>query len=154
MGEHSHGSMQMSAASKRPSGHVQAAPSSGGNSKPPDDPKDQNPWPVFLHTATIIKMSIGVLLAIGAAISPLIYQFASTRQHIETKEIHVRAESKTEAKEARKYLLNAILEKQEIKIREVKVDQREQIQKLGADLKREQRAILREVVRARRAAER
>jgi hypothetical protein len=104
--------------------------------------------------STILKLTIPTLVVVIGGISTMLYHFHRVRTHIETPEIHVRSESKPETQKARAAMTRTILERQDVKIREVKAEQREQINALAEKLDRRQRTILREVVRARRAAER
>ena len=109
------------------------------------------PFPIVLNLRTMLALIVPVITAVIGATGVMLNQFHETKSHIKNKSIHVEAESKAEAKQARTEMIKAITGRQDVKIREVKVDQREQIEKLGETLRGEQRAILREIRRNRRA---
>jgi hypothetical protein len=151
------GTAAMQCATRRPSGHIASnaslpppPPQAGGNSKP----EQPGALDVFLHFATYLKIIIPIVVTIFAGVSVILYNMAENRAHIADKAIHVRSESRKEAKAARVEMIKQLSARHDNAIKEVKLDQREQVQKLGRKMQHEQRLILREVVRARRAAER
>lgn len=115
-------------------------------------------YPIYLSTATLWKLSIPALSAIVA----VVYFYVCTQEHIKNPDIHIRAESKQEAKVTRDALLVQIKEQSDLTRREVRVETATTMQvmtkkithDITEELKVEQRRILNEVVRARRAIER
>jgi hypothetical protein len=125
--------MKMPQAERRPSGSVRSL-------------TEQHPdgLPVFLSTATLIKLTIPALLGTLGIVSSFLFFYHRADVHISNPEIHVRAESKTEAKAARKELAKDIKRHVDVGQRELKVTLQEQI-------KNNHRTVMREV-RATRSA--
>ena len=138
---------------QRPSGsvHIPPAPPPGGNSKPPSD--GDRHYPITLNRRTLLWLIGPGLSALIAVLGAASMFWAKTESHMQRTDIHVKAESKTEAQKERAKMVKAIVQKQNVAVREIRVEQREHIEKLGKQLQQEQRLILREVVKARRAAE-
>jgi hypothetical protein len=148
-----HGKMQM--APQRPSGSVRipSAPGGGNNRPPPGRHDEDRHYPITLNRRTLLWLIGPGLSALIAVLGAASMFWAKTESHMQRTDIHVKAETKKDAKQARSAMAMQIIKKQNIAIREVKLEQRESIKELGDKLQKEQRAILREVVRARRAAE-
>jgi hypothetical protein len=157
--------MTMQAAPRRASGTVQMpsprpTAGGGGNGAGGGDDEDTERHPfrglVDLSTATILKIAIPSVTAILGLIVAAVHFHYDTRTHVKNKVIHLGTaerpllETKAEAKKARAKMIKVIRVQLDVKHRELKVDQREQIQEIRAD----QQKILREIVRTRRAAER
>jgi hypothetical protein len=147
------GSMQMQAAPRKPSGHVTVAstpPSApGGNSKPPGPPQGPQALPIFLPLSTTIKIAIPTLTTLLGLASVFLYNFHETKVHMENKAIHVQSESREETKKSRSEMENRITQRQENNLEKMRLDQKKQLDDLGARIRRDQRAILRAVQRRR-----
>lgn len=168
MADRRHGvaQMNMSPASRRASGHafpsrpVPKVGGANGGGAPPEDNGDDYvmvPVPIALSWSTIFKLVAPALLAIAGLIAAGAVFYSQTQAHLVNKVAHIgpmereRLETKEQARVARFVLFKRIEDSHAVKIREVKVEQREQIQKLGESLKAEQQKIFREVQRTRRA---
>lgn len=145
---HPHGSIQgmYCASPRRPSGYIESTdtvpPPGGGNSKPrPDQPIHL----IALNKKTILWITGPTLAAIFAA-SMFI---ARAETHMENPDIHVRSESKTEAKEARHEMINVIFERQENAIKAVDLKQAAAVQALSKRLDEDRRKLLRAIRRGR-----
>lgn len=156
-------------------GHMQFSPPSGGSGTgPPSRPPkpsgevverrrapsaDYRPVPIALNLSTVLKLTIPALLGIVGTISAAMYFFHQTKVHMANPIIHLEAgerdklETKHEAKHERGKMIIEIKKSNTIMKRELKVDQREQIETLGNELKLEQRRILTETRRIRRAVQ-
>lgn len=125
------------AGQRKPSGYVEAPPptSGSGNSKPPPEPPVHL---IALNLSTIVKLTVPTIAAVLAAIM----FYARTITHIENQEIHVRSESKADAKESRKEMIKVIFAKHDVAVQRVEVKQEEAIQKLSARIDDNQRKVL------------
>jgi len=100
---------------------------------------------------TVVGTAIGAVLAFAGTASVFYIQ---AQVHFQNKEIHIRGESKAESRRARERMVKDIADRQKVAIDGVRADTKKQIVDLGEKLHEEQRAILKEIVRTRRAAER
>lgn len=117
------------------------------------------PVPVVLTWNTILKFASAIVLPIIAAISFAILFFHRTVMHMEDPTIHLvrgeraKLETKKEARLFRGKLNTEIKSHIDIKVREIKIEQKEQFHKLGGELKKGQglrfKEILSEVRKAR-----
>ena len=123
----------------------------GGSDKDPPEP-----IPVVFTQQTFTKLiiwTLGPLLVtlIGAA-SGFLYFYHKTNTHIEDPTIHLsrgerdKLENKSEAKAERKQLQQTIKAHIDIKVREIKVEQKEQIDTLSSELKKDQRVRLNKIL--------
>jgi hypothetical protein len=143
----------------------------GGGKKPPQDPNEcriddiaEKPIPVVFTQKTFTKLiawTLGpLLLTLVGSISAFFYFYHKTNVHLTDPTIHlIRGErlifeTKQEAKVERKRLKSEITGHFDVKVREIKVEQKEQFHKLGTKLRRQQTnqlmKILTEVKKARR----
>lgn len=148
---------------KRPSGIAHPTVSVPA-AAPPEACNVQEPMPVVLAKGTFIKFGVlifgSLLITISGVLAFYWKHHYETTTHMKDGTIHLtsgergKLETKAEAKESRKKITRTIKAHVDIKLREVKVEQKAQIQKLGDDLKREQKAglkrILNEVKQTRR----
>lgn len=138
------------AAPRRPSGHVEstdsipgAPPPGGGNSKPPPD---QPIHLIALNKKTILMLTGPTLAAIFAA-SMFI---AKSVTHMENPDIHVRSESKAEAKEARKDMIRVIFERHDNAVKRVELKQEAAVQKISKRIDDDRKKLLTAIRRVRR----
>lgn len=143
---------------KRPTG--EAYPAVGGEKAPEPD----GPLEVVFKAETFRKLIVWtlgpVMLTLIGAISAFFYFYHQTHTHMADPTIHLtrgersKLETKEEAKTARKGIKNEIKDHFDVKVRELRVEQNEQVSQLGRGLKAEQkeelRKILSEVKKARR----
>lgn len=159
----------MSMAPRRSSGAAYPAvprassPSNGDSSQGGDGGEDSEqaesivPIPIVLNWNTIIKLAAPAVVTLVMAIAAGGIFWSNTRTHLKDTARHIspadrqQLETKSSAKVARSRMIKALKKNTALRVREIKVEQREQIQKLGAELKTDQRRILREVQRTRRA---
>lgn len=105
----------------------------------------ERPIPVVFTQKTFIKLISWVLgpvitILIGA-ISAFFYFYHQTNSHMDNKNIHpnrLEIETKLEARSQRRELRKDIAEHVDIKVREIKVEQKEQIDRAKIELKRQQ----------------
>jgi hypothetical protein len=112
----------------------------------------------------LLKLAVPALIAIVSSASTLIYFYLSTKQHMANDGAHLRAdergklETKTDARVRTKSLIGVFKRDLKLRTREIKVEQREQIQAATKKLAKDQRAhyiqILNEVRQTRRAVRR
>lgn len=113
--------------------------------------------PIKLEWQTIAKLVAPALLAVIGVIAAAAIFYANTRAHLGDRLKHFtlverqKLETKESGRIARFKLLRDLKKDNAIRVREIKVEQREQIQTLGSQLQAEQQKILREVRRTRRA---
>jgi hypothetical protein len=133
-----------------PTGPVQ--PSDPGGSGPPP----QEPQTVVLAKGTFLKFGVLLFGSLILTISGILafywkHHYESTT-HQNDMTIHLKSgerpkfETKAEAKASRKRTVRIIKAHVNIKLREVRVDQKAQIQRLGDELKASQQAQIRQVL--------
>lgn len=108
----------------------------------------EKPIPVVFTHKTFIKLIAWVLgpvvTILFGAISAFFYFYHQTNAHIEDMNIHLgkkersQIETKIEAAGERKKLQDDITDHVDIKVREIKVEQKEQLQEAKKELKRQQ----------------
>jgi ribosomal protein L23 len=125
--------------------------------------KPDIPIEVVFKAETFRKLIVWTLgpmmITLIGAISAFFYFYHKTSVHLDDPGIHLargerdKLESKIEAKTERKKLKKEIITHFDVKVREIKVEQREQVEKIGRKLRSEQRSnlnkILSEVKKAR-----
>jgi hypothetical protein len=158
---------------RKPEGMLMMSSNNGGGApserkKPPTaetQPVGQEQQPMeVVFTAGTIRMlekklrkerrwlSIPLFLLLVTVISGFFYWYWKTNVHIDDPTIHLtrgergKLETKAEAKVERKKLKREITHHFDVKIREVKVEQREQILQLGKTLKRGQKQQFKKIL--------
>jgi hypothetical protein len=108
----------------------------------------ESPIPVVFTPKTFVKLIAWVLgpvltILLGA-ISAFFYFYHQTNTHMQDENIHLRRtersqiETKAEALDERKKLQDDIAEHVDIKVREIKVEQKELVDKAKIELKKQQ----------------
>lgn len=114
------------------------------------------PLPVVLAKGTFLKFGVLIFGSLLITISGVLafywkHHYESTT-HMKDGTIHLtsgeraKLETKAEAKASRKRIVKIINTHVDLKMREVKVEQKAQIQKLGDELKQQQRQDLRKIL--------
>lgn len=136
-------------------------PKSSGTAYPtvklakPSTDRGRVPIPIALNAATIIKLVAPTIIAIVSALSGALYFYHQTRVHMDNGSIHLESgersklETKDEARVARYKMQSALKKETAFRAREIRLEHRESMQRMKTD----QRRILREVQRTRRAVE-
>lgn len=151
---------------KRPSGQAHPAVS-GGEGGGPKDPKECNvepnkPMEVAFTQQTFRKLiawTFGPLLVVlVGGLSAFFYFYHKTNSHIGDPTIHltrgerISLETKAEAREERKKIKKDIITHFDVKVREIKVEQKEQMTKIVKSLEEEQKSqyykLLKEIKKA------
>jgi len=134
---------------KRPTtsgvGYPKVGSGSGGGGRKIDE---GTPIPVVLTLGTILKLMVPIfgLVSLGLAF------YWQTRTHVDNKSIHLESgersklETKGEATDRTKQIVKTIKTHVDLKMRQQRVDQKEQILKVGEELKQQQKQQLSEIL--------
>jgi hypothetical protein len=147
---------------KRPTGEAHPTVSSSGNDGngggDGKDPKERRyePMEVVFTSQTFRKLiawTFGPLLVVlVAGLGGFFYFYHQVNNHMGDPTIHLTRgerdslENKGEAVKARKQLKEEIITHFDVKVREIKVEQKEQVNKLGEELKKDQTSQLTKIL--------
>ena len=112
--------------------------------------------PVSLNLGTIVRLTLPLMVTVLGAFSAAAYYVHTVTTHMGNPVIHLgtderaKLETKDDAQQRSRTVIKVINSKIDLRHREAVVEQREQIDKLGEQLKRDQRKVLIEVQATRR----
>jgi hypothetical protein len=133
---------------KRPTTSGVGYPKVGGSGGGGRKIDEGTPIPVVLTLGTILKLMVPIfgLVSLGLAF------YWQTRTHVDNKSIHLESgersklETRVEATDRTKQIVSTIKTHVDLKMRQQRVDQKEQILKVGEELKQQQKQQLSEIL--------